>query len=136
MESMSNSVWQRKGSAVIFDQKSLGSFISHGAVVSLRQAPAWLKALPDNPPVPGRTILISGLETVIETMAPPVAEDFLTRRVRPLLIHLQNRWTDCGIVFGFTSHPKTFEETALKEEVICFCCRPPHIKETTFVSGC
>lgn len=68
--------------------------------------------------MPGRTILISGLETVIEIMAPQEAEDFLARRIRPLLIHLQNRWTDCGVVFGFTSHPKTFEETALKEEVL------------------
>jgi hypothetical protein len=118
MESISNHVWQRRGSCVIFDQKSLGSFISAGAVVSLRQALAWFKGLPDQPPVPGPTILISGLETVIETMAPQEAEDFLACRIRPLLIHLQNRWTDCGVVFGFASHPKTFEETALKEEVL------------------
>ena len=118
MDTISNNVWQRRGSCVIFDQKSLGSFIAAGAVISLRQALAWSKGLPDHPPVPGPTLLISGLETVIETMAPEAAEDFLCRRVRPLLIHLQNRWTDCGVVFGFTSHPKTFEETALKEEVL------------------
>ena len=118
MDTISNNVWQRRGSCVIFDQKSLGTFISDGAVVSLRQALAWSKELPTNPPVPGRTIIISGLETVIETMEPQEAEDFLSRRIRPLLIHLQNRWTDYGFVFGFTSHPKTFEETVLKEEVL------------------
>jgi hypothetical protein len=118
MDTISNNVWQRRGSCVIFDKASLGSFISDGAVVSLRQALAWSKELPTNPSEPGRTIIISGLETVIETMAPQEAEDFLTHRIRPLLIHLQNRWTDCGVVFGFTSHPKTFEETALKEEVL------------------
>lgn len=118
MDIISNNVWQRRGSCVVFDKESLGSFISDGAVVSLRQVLPWIKTLPAKPPVPGRTILISGLETVIETMTPEEAEDFLTRRVRPLLIHLQNRWTDCGIVFGFTSHPKAFEETVLKEEVL------------------
>jgi hypothetical protein len=118
MDTISNNVWQRRGSCVIFDQKSLGTFISDGAVVSLRQALAWAKELPTNPPVPGRTIIISGLETVIETMEPQEAEDFLSCRIRPLLIHLQNRWTDYGVVFGFTSHPKTFEETVLKEEVL------------------
>jgi len=118
MESISTTVWQRKGSSVIFGQKSLGAFISDGSVVSLRQALAWFKGLPANPPVPGRTILVSGLETVVETMEPREAEDFLRRRIRPLLIHLQNRWTDCGVVFGFTSHRKSFEETALDEEVL------------------
>jgi len=118
MESISNSVWQRRGSCVIFDQKSLGSFIADGSVISLRQALTWSKGLPASPPVPGRTILISGLETVIETTEPQKAEDFLSCRIRPLLIHLQNRWTDCGVVFGFTSHHKAFEETALEEEVL------------------
>jgi len=44
-------------------------------------------------------------------------EDFLARRIRPLLIELQSRWTDCGIVFGFSSHEKAFEEVSLDEEV-------------------
>jgi hypothetical protein len=118
MESNYTSVWQRRGSSVIFDQKSLGPFISGGAVISLRQALSWSKELPAVPSVPGRTILVSGLETVIETLEPQETEDFLCRRIRPLLIHLQNRWTDCGVVFGFTSHPKSFEETMLAEEVL------------------
>lgn len=118
MDTITNTVWQRKGSCVIFDQKSLGPFISEGAVISLRQALAWSKGLPANSPVPGRTLLISGLETVIETMVPQEAEDFLCRRIRPLLTHLQNNWPDCGVIFGFTSHSKTFEETTLAEEVL------------------
>ncbi len=68
METNYTSVWQRRGSCVIFDQKSLGPFISDGAVISLRQALSWSKGLPSVPPVPGRTILISGLETIIETI--------------------------------------------------------------------
>jgi len=118
MDTITNTVWQRKGSCVIFDQKSLGPFISDGAVISLRQALSWSKGFPAVPPVPGRTILISGLETIIETMEPQEAENFLTQRIRPLLIEVQNHWTDCGVVFGFTSHPKTFEETTLEEEVL------------------
>lgn len=118
MDTISNNVWQRRGACVIFDQKSLGPFISDGSVVSLREALSWFKGLPAAPPVHERTILISGLETVIETMEPQDAEDFLIRRIRPLLIHLQNRWTDCGVVFGFTSHFKSFEETSLEEEVL------------------
>jgi len=118
MDTLFHDVWQRRGSCVIFDQQSLGGLIASGALISLRQALSWSDGLPANPPVPGRTILISGLETVIETMDPLMAENFLSCRIRPLLLHLQNHWTECGVVFGFTSHPKTFEETTLEEEVL------------------
>jgi hypothetical protein len=118
MDAITNTVWQRKGSSIIFDQQSLGPFISDGSVISLRQALAWPDELPIQPPVSNRTILISGLETVIETMSPQDADDFLIHRIRPLIIHLQNRWTDYGVVFGFSSHPKSFEESGMEEEVL------------------
>jgi hypothetical protein len=118
METISNTVWQRRGSSIVFDQQSLGPFIRQGAVVSLRKAFSWMKALPSVPPVPGQTILISGLETIVETLSPDEAEDFLIRRIRPFIIELQNRWTDCGIIFGFSAHKKAFEETSFEEEII------------------
>ena len=118
METISNTVWQRKGSSIVFDQKSLGPFIADGSVISLRQMLSWTKDLPENPPVPGKTILVSGLETIVETMASPEAEAFLSRRVRPLIIDLQNRWNNCGMVFGFSAHRNAFKETSLEEEVL------------------
>ena len=117
MEEISSSVWQRKGSCIIFDQKSLGEFISTGALISLREALSWSNGIPATPPV-GRTILISGLETIIEILDTLEAEEFLRNRIRPLLISLQNRWTDYGVVFGFSSHAKAFEETSMEEEVL------------------
>lgn len=118
METISNTVWQRKGSSIVFDQKSLGPFIADGSVISLRQLLSWTKDLPANPPVPGKTILVSGLETIVETMASQEAEAFLSRRVRPLIIDLQNRWNNCGMVFGFSAHRNAFKETSLEEEVL------------------
>ena len=118
MDTISNTVWQRRGSSIIFDQKSLGGFIREEAVISLRQALFWMNELPSIPPVSGKTILISGLETLVETLPSDEAEDFLARRIRPLIIQIQNRWTDCGVLFGFSAHEKAFEETALEEEVL------------------
>lgn len=117
MDSISTTVWQRKGSCVVFDQYSLAEFIEGGAMVSLREVLGWINNIPAEPPVPGKTILITGMETVIETMPLHEAEEFLTRRIRPLLIEMQSRWTDCGVVFGFSSHEKAFEEVSLAEEV-------------------
>ena len=118
MEEISNTVWQRKGSCIVFDQKSLSPFIANGSVISLRQILSWTDGLPINPPVPGKTILVSGLETIIETMEPQDVEDFLSRRIRPMIIELQNRWSNCGIVFGFSAHSNTFKETSMEEEVL------------------
>ena len=118
MDSISSTVWQRKGSSIIFDRAVLGEFISQGAVISLRKALGWMNGIPDHPPVPGRAIVISGLETIMETLPPRSAEEFLTHRIRSLIIELQNRWTDFGILFGFSSHEKAFEETAFEEEVL------------------
>lgn len=116
MDVISNTVWQRKGSCIVFDQKSLSPFITN--VISLRQILSWTNGLPIDPPVPGKTILISGLETIIETMEPQDAEEFLSRRIRPLLKELQQRWVDFGIVFGFSAHSNCFEETSMEEEVL------------------
>lgn len=118
MNTISNDVWKRKGSSVIFSQESLAPFISSDALVSLRDFLGWQGCLPSVPPVPERTILVSGLETVLETMEPDEANVFLVQRIRPLLTDIQNRWTDSGVVFGFSSHPKAFEETSLNEEVL------------------
>lgn len=117
MDNISTTVWQRKGSSVVFDQQSLGKFISEGAMISLRQVLGWKNNIPSVPPVSGKTILICGLETVIETMPWNEVENFLAGRIRPILIELQSRWTECGIVFGFSSHEKAFEEVSLDEEV-------------------
>ncbi|WP_309741081.1 hypothetical protein [Methanococcoides alaskense] len=86
-------------------------------MISLREVLSWKNAIPSEPPIPKKTILISGLETVIETMSQIEADEFLSRRIRPLLIQIQNSWTDCGIVFGFSSHKKAFSEVSLDEEV-------------------
>jgi len=118
MDSISNTVWQRKGSCILFDQDSLGPFVKDGVIISFREALGWMKGFPAVPPVKGQTIVICGLETMIETLPDDEIDDYLIGRIRPLLIELQNRWPACGVVFGFSSHPSTFEESAMQEEVI------------------
>lgn len=118
MDTISNSVWQRRGSCILFDQESLAPFVEDGAVISLREALSWTKGIPATPPGEGKTIVICGLEAVIETLADDEIDDFLGHRIRPLLIELQNCWPGNGIVFGFSSHPNSFEESSMQEEVL------------------
>jgi hypothetical protein len=103
---------------MVFHQKSLGPLILSGALISLRQFLGWSGSLPPMPPVPGKTLLVCGIEALIETMEPQSAHEYLAQRVRPLIISLQTTWTDCGVVFAFSSHRNAFEESAAGEEVL------------------
>ena len=118
MDTISNTVWQRKGSCIIFDRESLAPFVTHGAVISLRDALGWMKVFPSVPPVDGKTLVICGLETVIETLPEDYIHEYLVKRIRPLIMELQSKWPACGIVFGFSSHQKAFEESLMMEEVL------------------
>lgn len=118
MDEITGTSWQRMGSSIVFDRWCLGPLVTAGSYVSLRQALAWLKCIPAEPPVPGRTIVVYGLETLVELYTPSDSEQFLATRIRPLIIALQGRWTGCGLVFAFSSHRKAFEETSAAEEVL------------------
>lgn len=118
MQEISSTIWQRKGSSVVFHQESLGPLISAGSLVSLRTALGWIPEWPSDPPVPARTVLVSGLETILETMEPGEAEEFLSKRVRPLILEFQHQWNEHGLVFGFSKHEKAFEINQVNEEVL------------------
>jgi hypothetical protein len=118
METISSNTWQYKGSSVIFNHTMLKGFI--GSQVSLRQVLLWANNFPDNPPIKTgtKTILVTGLETLVETLPLNEAEDFLGSRVQPLLRRIQQRWTDIGIVFGFVNPPAAFELTVQDESLL------------------
>jgi len=107
MKELHNDSWKHRGSSVIFNQQTLLPFIS--SQVSLREALSWSKNLPSASPFNSKTILIIGLETILETSEPKDAENFLLKRVQPLLRHLQSHWDSIGIVLGFNCGPKSFE---------------------------
>ncbi len=118
METISSTVWQRKGSSVIYDEESLGPFIAGGAIISLRQALAWQASHSAFAPIPGRTIVIYGLETLLEILPLENTGDFLMKQIRPLIFQFQRFLPECGVVFGFSAHEKAFEESLLREEVL------------------
>ena len=120
MNELNNDSWKRRGSSVIFHHPTLLSFIT--SQVSLRQALSWAVNLPPEPPVDSRTILIIGLETMLETFEPTEAEDFLLKKIQPLLRLLQNRWDSMGILLGFKSSPQAFK-ISVHDESLSFVRR-------------
>jgi hypothetical protein len=114
MKQISSDNWRYQGSSVIFNNAALNGLAS--SQVSLRAALAWAQHIPETPCA--RTILITGLETVLETLGDTEAEDFLLHRIQPLLRKIQRTWTDVGIVLGFASPTEAFELSLREENVL------------------
>ena len=118
MRDMSSSAWLRRGSSIVFDRFTLGPLIGEGALVSMREALRWMNAWPAEPPGNGRTVLVGGLETLLDVLDPLAAMDFLKKRLNPFVQEFQARWDQRGLVFGFGTHERSFELTASDEEVL------------------
>jgi len=118
MRDMSSSAWLRRGSSIVFDRLTLGPLIGGGALVSMREALGWMNAWPVEPPGNGQTVLVCGIETLLDVMEPAEAQNFLKSRVKPFVQEFQARWDQRGLVFGFGTHERSFELTASDEEVL------------------
>jgi len=118
MRDMSSSGWLRRGSSIVFDRLILGPIISSGALVSIREALRWVSAWPAEPPVKSQTVLVCGVETILDVMEPDEAQNFLKSRVKPFIQEFQARWDQRGLVFGFGAHENSFEVKSSSEEVL------------------
>lgn len=110
-------MWLTRGSSIIFDKTMLGPVLAEQALVPLRQVLNWLSAWPSSTPNGGRTVLVGGLDTILEVLSQREAEDFVRQRVRPLIAEFQNRWTECGLVFGLNAEPERLIEDPVSEMV-------------------
>lgn len=117
MRESSATSWLRCGSSIIFDHESLGPMIGDGSMVSLRTALSWKHNWPARPCNGGDTVLVSGLETVLDVCEPKDAEDYLRKVIKPFIMEFQYRWEPCGLVFGFVNGEKSFAVTTTDEEV-------------------
>ena len=117
MLEMSSSAWQRRGSSVVYNRHMLGPLIVAVCLVSLREALGWLRKWPDEPQGNGHTVLVGGLETFLEVLSSAEAENFLRRRVKPLIQEFQSRWDQRGLVFGFGCSSRRFRVDA-QEDVL------------------
>lgn len=118
MREMSSSAWLRQGSSLVFDKESLSPLIGSYSLISLRQALSWMQSWPSQLPGNRDTVLIGGLETILQVLPPLEAEDFLRTCVKSFLMEARDRWDRCGLVFGFGSPERAFVITPTDEEVI------------------
>lgn len=115
MREMSGTAWRGRGSSIVFDKRMLGPLLASCPVVSLRQALSWMSHWPSPAPPSGSTVVVGGLDTILETLPPAEAEAFVRRRIRALINEFQQQWDQCGLVFGMLVPTQRFKVTVQGE---------------------
>lgn len=106
MQELTSSKWKRSGSSIVWHPELLADLISTIEPVSVRTLIGWLKSgFPDSPPGPDgtRTVLIGGLQTVVETMmqthAPDAVVEWLRANILAVVRAWKMHWPNVGLVF-------------------------------------
>lgn len=122
MKILSTTSWQRQGSCILFGLTEIQELLNQKAMVSLREFLSWRNNVPDDPPIPedADTILVCGLETVMDTLSAEEAQEFLQYQVRPVIKNIQDIWTNTGVAFGFLQGSMSFKETNGSREEVLF----------------
>ena len=122
MKILSNTSWKRQGSCILFGLTEIQELLNEKSMVSLKEFLSWRKDVPDDPPIPedADTILVCGLETVMDTLSAEEAQEFLQYQVRPVIKNIQDIWTNTGVAFGFPQGCMSFKETHGSREEVLF----------------
>jgi len=110
MKDMDATTWKRMGSSIVWSPELLGPLIMTGEALPVRTVLCWMEdGFSDSPPGGGSTILVGGLQTVLETAdSPEEAYTWLRENIMPLVRAVQSQWDRVGLVFGMDGPGKLF----------------------------
>jgi hypothetical protein len=112
MHDMTSTAWQRSGSSIIWSPQLLGALVLAQEAVPLRVALSWTKrGFPESPPGGCSTVLVGGLQTVLESLLPHSPEPafaWLRLNIKPLVRAFQSHWGNVGLVFAMDGPDKLF----------------------------
>lgn len=114
MQEMTASGWKRQGSSFVWHPTLLKDLIPSTEPTSLRTLIGWLNnGFPDTPPTGGRTVLVGGLQTAVETLmqtTPPAEVDqWLRQHILATVRAWKSHWPDVGLVFVMDGPSQMFE---------------------------
>src|SRR5947209_20474388 len=107
---MTSQTWQRSGCSLVWSPDLLGPLITGADAVPLRTLLGWVAhGFPEEPPEGRPTVLVGGLQTLLEVLGDPeVAHAWLRRHVLPACRSFYQRWPSTGLVFGLDGPGRLF----------------------------
>src|ERR1700730_15911500 len=108
MQEMTANSWKRRGCSIVWSPVLRAALITDTEAAPLRTALSWQRhGLPESPPGGGKTILVGGLQTVLElTPDADTAYAWLRANILPLCRMWSNHWAGVGLVFGMDGPSK------------------------------
>jgi hypothetical protein len=124
MQEMTASTWKRTGSSMIWHPALLADLVREVEPTPLRTLVGWVKSgFPENPPGGGRTVLVGGLQTVVETMMQTQTPDEVVTWLRGHALAAvrawKSHWPSVGLVFVMDG-PGTLFEYNVGDELVYF----------------
>jgi hypothetical protein len=110
VQEMTAQGWKRRGCSLVWSPELLRDLITGVEATPLQVALEWQRTgLPAEPPGGARTVLVGGLQTVLEVIPNHTeAYAWLRGNILPLCRLWSNHWTGVGLVFGMDGPGKLF----------------------------
>jgi hypothetical protein len=111
MQEMTAQSWKRRGCSIVWSPELLAILITDAEATPLRTALEWQRhGLPESPPGGGKTVVVGGLQTVLEVMPDSdTAYAWLRANILPLCRMWSNHWAGVGLVLGMDGPSKLFQ---------------------------
>lgn len=110
MQEMTANSWKRRGCSLVWSPELLRDLITNVEALPLDVVLHWQRSgFPEDPPNGGNTVLVGGLQTVLNVM--PDAETsyaWLRANILPLCRRWSNHWSGVGLVFVMDGPGKRF----------------------------
>ena len=129
MLELTASKWKRSGSSMVWHPELLADLIASVEPVPLRSVLGWVKSgFPESPPgstltKPAATVLVGGLQTVVETMMQTQPLDAVANWLRANILAVvrawKSHWPNVGLVFVMDG-PGTLFEFNEGDELVYF----------------
>jgi hypothetical protein len=126
MRQLLDTVWQRRGTSWIWDEEARNQVCIAGEVWSLRQflraATNWPHDLPSNH---GQTVVVAGLEGVLDLLSPRDAEAWLGDVVKDAILSFQEHYQDeAALVFWLPSGQARIRLNPATDSISWQCAAP------------
>jgi hypothetical protein len=110
MQEMTAQGWRRRGCSLIWSPELLSDLITSTEATPLSVVLEWQRSGPPNePPGGARSVLVGGLQTVLEVMPDTdAAYSWLRANVLPLCRLWSNYWASVGLIFVMDGPSKLF----------------------------
>lgn len=127
MRLVHDKTWSRRGLSLLWGPEALSELAPPQEVIPIRAFFTLVKAWPDElPSADGKTLVVAGMEGVIDTLSQDDAERWLEEDLKPSIFSFQEEYEgQAGLVFWLPAGRQRVHMTRASETYLWHCAPPP-----------